>query len=76
MPMKSNDEDLDLFLAELMVLLNKYHYNISPKFRLGKFTDEESKIVAVQADGSYLWLVAKIDGNFYRIGNAEEESSG
>jgi DNA-directed RNA polymerase subunit H (RpoH/RPB5) len=28
--MKSNDEDLDLFLEEFGKLLRKYHYDISP----------------------------------------------
>lgn len=37
--MKSNDEDLDLFLNELGKLLRKYHNDISP-FTLRKITTD------------------------------------
>ena len=76
MSMKSSDEDLELFLTDFMNLLNKYHYNLDHKFRLGKFADEESKIIAFQADGNFMWMVAQVDGNFYRMTRDKEENSG
>ena len=47
--MKSNDEDLGLFLKEFTKLLNKYHYKISP-YQLWKITDNIA-ICGFRGDG-------------------------
>ena len=63
--MESNDEDFELFLKEFMGVLNKYHYVINHRIRINKFHDPDSEIIAVQADGRGMWLVAKVDGKLY-----------
>jgi hypothetical protein len=46
--MKTSDEDLELFLEELIDLLNKYHYAI-PFFTISKLTDYRYKVCQVVA---------------------------
>ena len=58
--MKSNDEDLNLFLEELGTLLNKYHYTFSNGVILSKFIDSKSRVVAFNGDGAYLFAVMEI----------------
>ena len=58
--MKSNDEDLNLFLEELGNLLNKYHYTFSNGVVFSKFIDPKSRVVAFTGDGVYLMAVMEI----------------
>lgn len=49
--MNSNDEDLDLFLDELCILLNKYHYTFPKGFSLSKITPPNYYVAGFGANG-------------------------
>jgi hypothetical protein len=44
--MKTSDEDLELFLDELITLLNKYHYAL-PSFTISRLLDYRYKVCQI-----------------------------
>jgi len=59
MTIVSNDEDLELFLAEFTALLNKYHYTPIYRLKFAKLNEVDWVVAGFQAngDGTGLWTI-------------------